>query len=102
MTLKHSLILLYLGLQIGAMTASAATFGTPVSVLGAASDLILDESRRRLYVVNSTANRIDVYDTAQRTFLTPIATDTLARCRRDFPARASISTLRATARPRWT
>ena len=28
-------------------------------------------------MVNSTANRIDVYDTAQRRFLSPIATDTL-------------------------
>src|SRR4051794_15845832 len=76
MTLKRSLLWLYLGINLGA-TASAATFGTPVSVLGAASDLVLDESRRRLYIVNSTANRIDVYNTAQRTFLTPIATDTL-------------------------
>jgi len=44
----------------------AATFGTAVSVVGGATDLVLDESRGRLYVVNSTQNRIDVFTTAQR------------------------------------
>lgn len=44
-----------------------ATFGTAVSVVGGATDIVLDESRGRLYVVNSTQNRVDVFTTAQRT-----------------------------------
>src|SRR5260370_31643958 len=53
--------------------ASGATFGTAVSVVGAATDIALDETRGNLYVVNSTQNRIDVYATAQKRYLSPIA-----------------------------
>ncbi|MDQ2900714.1 MAG: hypothetical protein M3Y07_13090, partial [Acidobacteriota bacterium] len=55
-----------------------ATFGTVVTPKGGAaySDLVLDEPRGRIYLVNSTANRIEVYSIAQRTFLNPIKTDT--------------------------
>ncbi|MDQ6663557.1 MAG: hypothetical protein M3Z23_04105 [Acidobacteriota bacterium] len=55
-----------------------ATFGAVVTPKGGAaySDLILDEPRGRIYLVNSTANRIEVYSIAQRTFLNPIKTDT--------------------------
>ncbi|MGI8990241.1 MAG: hypothetical protein ACR2I2_11765 [Bryobacteraceae bacterium] len=55
-----------------------ATFGTVVTPKGGAaySDLVLDEPRGRIYLVNSTANRIEVYSIAQRAFLNPIKTDT--------------------------
>jgi uncharacterized protein (TIGR03437 family) len=43
--------------------ASAATFGTAVSIGGHASDLALDEARGVVYVANFTANRIDVIST---------------------------------------
>lgn len=76
MKLKPYLLWVILGSAPGASIAFGATFGTPVSVLGVASDLVLDETRRRLYIVNSTANRIDVYDTAQLRFLSSISTDT--------------------------
>lgn len=39
----------------------AATFGTVTTVVGSVSDLVLDESRRRLYLVNGSQNRLEVY-----------------------------------------
>src|SRR5713101_5889043 len=53
----------------------AATFGTVTAVLGI-SDLVLDEPRGRLYLINSNLNRVDVYTTATRTFRPSIATGT--------------------------
>jgi uncharacterized protein (TIGR03437 family) len=53
----------------------AATFGTVVTIIGETSDLVYDESRGRLYVVNSTQNRIEIYAPAQHTLLSPIAVD---------------------------
>lgn len=76
MKLKPYLVLVFLCALSGACTAFGATFGTPVSVLGAASDLVLDEPRHLLYIVNTTGNRIDVYDTVQRRFGSSIPTDT--------------------------
>ena len=40
---------------------TAATFGEIVQLGGTPSDIVLDESRARLYIVNSAANRVDVY-----------------------------------------
>lgn len=54
------------------LPAAAATFGTVVSVAGGATDLVLDEQRDRLYIVNTTQNRVDVYSTTSRRFLNPI------------------------------
>jgi uncharacterized protein (TIGR03437 family) len=54
---------------------NCATFGTAVPLVGGATDLVLDEARARLYLVNSSQNRVEVYSLAQRRFLTPIATD---------------------------
>ncbi|MBK7929063.1 MAG: hypothetical protein IPJ98_16780 [Bryobacterales bacterium] len=51
----------------------AATFGTVVAVTGGASDLVLDDQRQRLYLVNSTRTQIDVYSIPQRRFLDPVA-----------------------------
>src|SRR5579859_6824782 len=53
----------------------AATFGTVSPDLGVA-DLILDEPRGKLYLINSNLNRVDVWSTAQRRFLAPIITGT--------------------------
>ena len=58
-----------------ALPSLAATFGTVTPVLGI-SDLVLDEPRGRLYLINSNLNRVDVFTTATRTFRAPISTDT--------------------------
>ncbi|MFN0169008.1 MAG: hypothetical protein ACKV22_21490 [Bryobacteraceae bacterium] len=58
-----------------ALPTWSATLGTVVTLVGGASDLVLDEARGRLYLVNSAANRLEVYSTTQRRFLTPLRTD---------------------------
>ena len=57
--------------------AFSATFGTVVPLVGGASDLVLDEARGRLYLVNSSQNRIEVYSIPQRRFLSTIRTEAL-------------------------
>ena len=52
-----------------------ATFGTVVTLLGGASDIVLDELRNRLYLVNGAQNRVEVYGIRERRFLDPIRTD---------------------------
>jgi len=42
--------------------SSGATFGDVISLGGTPSDIVLDESRQRLYLVNSSGNRVDIYD----------------------------------------
>ncbi len=54
-----------------------ATFGTVVAVPGGASDLVIDDARQRLYLVNSTRNQIEVYSIPQRRFLDPVAVERL-------------------------
>lgn len=56
----------------------AATFGTVVPVVGGLLDIVLDEPRNRLYLVNPSPSlsRIEVYSIPQRRFLNPIPTDT--------------------------
>ena len=58
----------------------SATFGDVVRLGGTPSDAVLDESRGRIYLVNLTANRVDVYSYLERTLIkafptgdTPIA-----------------------------
>jgi DNA-binding beta-propeller fold protein YncE len=41
---------------------SSATFGEVIALGGIPSDMVLDESRQRLYLVNTAANRIDIWD----------------------------------------
>src|SRR5438105_6218910 len=43
--------------------ALGATFGTVVPIVGGAADLVLDEPRNRLYLVNSSLNQIQIYQT---------------------------------------
>ena len=54
----------------------AATFGTVVAPAGGAaySDIVLDEARSRLYLVNTALNRIDIYNLKTKAFLTSIGT----------------------------
>ena len=57
--------------------AWAATFGTVVQLVGGASDIVLDEARGRIYLVNTNQTRVEIYSIAQRRLLTPIRTDAL-------------------------
>ena len=56
--------------------ARAATFGTIIAPPGGAawSDIVIDESRTRLYLVASTVNRVDVYNYKTSTFLASYST----------------------------
>jgi uncharacterized protein (TIGR03437 family) len=63
-------------LLVCAFSLSAATFGTAVPLVGGASDLVLDEARSRLYLVNSSLAQVEVYSLQQRKFLNPVPTDT--------------------------
>ena len=53
----------------------AAIFGSVVTDLGA-TDIALDEPRGRLYIVNSSLNRVDVWNTKTRAFMKSIAVGT--------------------------
>src|SRR5690349_15781471 len=63
---------------------SGNTFGIVNPLSGTPSDLLLDEGRGLLYLVNSNANRVDVYDYVNRKQNGPIAVGT-------FPLSAAIS-----------
>src|SRR5579883_962776 len=43
---------------------TSATFGDVISLGTSPSDLVLDEARKRLYLINTQANRVDIYDYA--------------------------------------
>ena len=55
--------------------ARAATFGTVVPIAGSPTDIVYDSSRNRVYIVDTTQNRIDVYSPPQRTLISPIPVD---------------------------
>jgi 6-phosphogluconolactonase (cycloisomerase 2 family) len=42
--------------------STGATFGNVIRLGGTPSDIVLDESRGRLYLVNSNTNQVNVYD----------------------------------------
>ncbi len=69
--LRGTVLCVLLAFRAGAQTS--ATFGDVVSLGGTPSDIVLDESRQRLYLVNSAANRIDVYDTLNQQITGSIA-----------------------------
>ena len=48
---------------------TSATFGEVISLGGTPSDIVLDESRQRLYLVNSPGGRVDVYDYSGKSLL---------------------------------
>jgi uncharacterized protein (TIGR03437 family) len=55
---------------------TAATFGTVVAVTGDPSDIVLDETRSRVYILNYTQERVDVYSTAQKRITNSFSTGT--------------------------
>src|SRR5512143_3258453 len=55
---------LCLSLILLALPALSATFGTVVARPEGFADLVLDEGRRRLYLVNTTLSQIEIYNTA--------------------------------------
>jgi len=64
------LLLVILGLC--PLVGAAATIGTPFPIAGGITDLVLDEARGRLYLVDTTQNRIHMYSTAQKRVLNTI------------------------------
>src|SRR5947208_15982255 len=48
---------------LSALPCLAATFGTVVPHAQPLADLVIDEARRRLYVVNTYSNSVEVYAT---------------------------------------
>lgn len=63
---------LFAGLVFCCAVASAATFGTAVPVPGGPLDLVLDEGRNQLYLIDFNTNVVDVYSIPGRRFLPPI------------------------------
>jgi YVTN family beta-propeller protein len=61
---------------LAGLADAQATFGDVVRLGSTPSDIVLDESRARLYLVNSSANRIDVWDYSQQAMLGSIAVGT--------------------------
>jgi len=62
-------LLLFLVLTAG---LQAATFGTRVPVTGGPLDLVLDERRNQLYLVDFNTNSVQMYSIAGRRFLAPV------------------------------
>lgn len=77
--MSRSSVLTFLVILSSAVTSlSAAVFGTVVAPKGGAaySDIVLDEARSRLYLVNSTLNQVEIYNLKTKAFGTPIKTHT--------------------------
>src|SRR6266849_5776586 len=53
-------VLIYSGASYG--QSIGATFGEVIRLGGTPSDIVLDEPRGRLYLVNSSTNAVDIYD----------------------------------------
>ncbi len=69
-------VLAVVALLCPALPALGATFGTVVASGAAYSDIVLDQARSQIYLVNSPANQIAIYSLKQRVFLTSISTHT--------------------------
>jgi DNA-binding beta-propeller fold protein YncE len=52
-----------------AQAQNSATFGEVIPLGSTPSDIVLDESRQRLYLVNTPASRVDVYDYTAKTLI---------------------------------
>jgi DNA-binding beta-propeller fold protein YncE len=61
--------LLFITSLVGGLAHAQATFGDVVRLGTTPSDIVLDESRSRLYLVNSSANSVQVWDYVQQTLL---------------------------------
>ena len=64
------------GLIHAQTTQTGATFGTVVQLGATPSDIVLDESRQRLYLVNNAGNRVDIYDYAAQSLLGSVTVGT--------------------------
>jgi YVTN family beta-propeller protein len=51
---------------------TGATFGDVIRLGGTPSDIVLDEFRSRLYLVNSNTGTVDIYDYAHKSLATSI------------------------------
>ena len=75
---RLALFLSFVGLTAipaAAQITNAATFGTviPFTGSGTPSDIVLDSFRQRLYLINSSANRVDVFSTSTNQIIGSIA-----------------------------
>src|SRR5260370_10153466 len=70
--------------QVAGAQSTASTFGDIVSLGGTPYDVVLDEVRGRLYLVNAAANRIDIYSYADKRITGSIRVGT-------FPTGAALS-----------
>lgn len=62
-------VLAFLAVSLGTVARAqsvGATFGDVVQLGGTPSDMVLDEARLRLYLVNNSANRVDIFDYENR------------------------------------
>src|SRR4051812_48871107 len=70
--------MLVVRLTIAALLAAtavwSATFGTVVPLVGGAADIVLDEPRGRLYLVNTSQSRVELYSTTRPALQTTIST----------------------------
>ena len=55
---------------------TAATFGKVITLGGTPSDIVLDEPRKLLYLVNSAANRVDLFSTGTNSVIGSITVGT--------------------------
>src|SRR5450432_4278854 len=63
---------------LNAQITTAATFGATISLPGGTpSDLVLDQLRQRLYLVNTNNNRIDVYSIVTQQIVGSVGVGTL-------------------------
>ncbi|MCS7026131.1 MAG: hypothetical protein NZV14_15115 [Bryobacteraceae bacterium] len=63
--LIRSFVLAFLAFALAQATFAqsvGATFGEVIQLGGTPSDIVLDETRGRLYLVNTAANRVDIFD----------------------------------------
>src|ERR1035441_8959379 len=62
---------------LSALPSWSATFGTVVAHPQSLADLVLDEARKRIYLVDTYSNQVDVYSTASNppALITTINTD---------------------------
>ena len=61
---------------LSGLAQAQATFGDVVRLGTTPSDVVLDESRQRLYLVNASANAVQVWDYNQQTLLGSITVGT--------------------------
>ena len=64
-----------LSLVLSVSPLFSATFGTPTGPSGGASysDIVLDEARSQLYLVNSANGKIDIYNIKSKSFATSVS-----------------------------